>query len=239
MAFIPGSMPGTAQELNTIVYMAVIYDNRVCIYANELIIYDPKRKVGSEKGFLPLGTYNTKVRRKQINVVLHACLGRQALVEFDSLEDYIQRLYIKYYGDPHEDVERPKMSLLERTMSYNEAAFTFFTSEYKDAFGKRLSPEKAAFYTLQARVLDAVIRLRNGNAEGSFGRSGERFSVWDRLSGMVNDLTEVRDSKGGIRYPHKLPTTGKTLKRKVDQYEIEGFIALVHKNKGNVSAALI
>ena len=158
MAFIPGSMPGTAQELNTIVYMAVIYDNRVCIYANELIIYDPKRKVGSEKGFLPLGTYNTKVRRKQINVVLHACLGRQALVEFDSLEDYIQRLYIKYYGDPHEDVERPKMSLLERTMSYNEAAFTFFTSEYKDAFGKRLSPEKAAFYTLQARVFVTEMR---------------------------------------------------------------------------------
>ena len=239
MAFIPGSKPGAAQELNTIVYMAVIYDNRVCIYANELIMYTPKYKVGSDKGFLPFGTYKSKVRRKKINVVLHACLGRQALVEFDSLEDYIQRLYIKYYGDPHEDVERPKMSLLERTMSYNEAAFTFFTSEYKDAFGKRLSPEKAAFYTLQARVLDAVIRLRNGNAEGSFGRSGERFSVWDRLSEMVNDLTEVRDSKGGIRYPHKLPTTGKTLKRKVDQYEIEGFIALVHKNKGNISAALI
>ena len=69
--------------------MAVIYNDKVCIYANELIMYDPKRKVGSEKGFLPLGTYNTKVNRKQIVVAERASLRRPALVEFDSLEVYI------------------------------------------------------------------------------------------------------------------------------------------------------
>ena len=29
--------------------MAVIYNDKVCIYANELIMYDPKRKVGSRR----------------------------------------------------------------------------------------------------------------------------------------------------------------------------------------------
>ena len=48
--------------------MAVIYNDKVCIYANELIMYDPKRKVGSEKGFLPIGTYKGKVSRKQIAI---------------------------------------------------------------------------------------------------------------------------------------------------------------------------
>lgn len=218
--------------------MAVIYNDKVCIYANELIMYDPKRKVGSEKGFLPLGTYNTKVNRKQIVVAERASLRRPALVEFDSLEVYMQQLYIKYYGDPHEDVERAATSPLERAVGYNEAAYSFFTT-YRDGAGKPLRPEKVTLYTLQARVLDAVIRLRDSNAECGFGRGGSRFNVWDRLSEMVNDLLKVRDSKGNTRYPHKLPSTGKTLKRKVDQYEAEGFIALVHKNKGNTSAALI
>ena len=211
--------------------MAVIYNDKVCIYANELIMYDPKRKVGSEKGFLPIGTYKGKVSRKQIAIARRASLRRPALVEFDSLEVYIQQLYIKYYGDPHEDVERAATSPLERAVGYNEAAYSFFTT-YRDGAGKPLRPEKVTLYTLQARVLDAVIRLRDSNAECGFGRGGSRFNVWDRLSEMVNDLLKVRDSKGNTRYPHKLPSTGKTLKRKVDQYEAEGFIALVHKNKG-------
>ena len=75
--------------------MAVIYNDKVCIYANELIMYDPKRKVGSEKGFLPIGTYKGKVSRKQIAIARRASLRRPALVEFDSLEVYIQQLYIK------------------------------------------------------------------------------------------------------------------------------------------------
>ena len=208
--------------------MAVIYNDKVCIYANELIMYDSKRKMGSEKGFLPVGTYNSKVSRKQIIIARRSIPNSSALVEFDSLETYIQQLYIKYYGDPHEDVERAATSPLERAIGYNEAAYSFFTT-YRDGAGKPLRPEKVTLYTLQARVLDAVIRLRDSNAECGFGRGGSRFNVWDRLSEMVNGLLKVRDSKGNTRYPHKLPSTGKTLKRKVDQYEAEGFIALVHK----------
>ena len=96
--------------------MAVIYNDKVCIYANELIMYDPKRKVGSEKGFLPRGTYDSKVNRKQIIIARRSIPNSPALVEFDSLEVYIQQLYIKYYGDPHEDVERAATSPLERAV---------------------------------------------------------------------------------------------------------------------------
>lgn len=121
--------------------MAVIYNDKVCIYANELIMYDPKRKVGSEKGFLPRGTYDSKVNRKQIIIARRSIPNSPALVEFDSLEVYIQQLYIKYYGDPHEDVERAATSPLERAVGYNEAAYSFFTT-YRDGAGKPLRPEK-------------------------------------------------------------------------------------------------
>ena len=70
--------------------MAVIYNDKVCIYANELIMYDSKRKMGSEKGFLPVGTYNSKVSRKQIIIARRSIPNSSALVEFDSLETYIQ-----------------------------------------------------------------------------------------------------------------------------------------------------
>lgn len=218
--------------------MAEIYKNRVCVYANELIMYDAKRKVGSERGFLPKGTYDAKVNTKKIIVARRASRGVMALVYFDSLEEYVQKLYTKYYCNPYEEVERNQESLLEKELGYNEAAYTFF-AEYKDDAGKRLKPEKVSLYTLQARVLDAVIRLRDGSRSTDFGSGGTRFNRWDRLSELVNELLRVQDSRGNDRYPHKLPSSGKTLKRKVEQYEAEGFIALVHKNKGNAHAALI
>ena len=37
--------------------MAEIFNNRICVFANELIIFNPKTQVGSEDGFIPEGTY--------------------------------------------------------------------------------------------------------------------------------------------------------------------------------------
>lgn len=73
------------------------------------------------------------------------------------MEEYIKNQYIKAYGDPHEEFDAVlKQSLLERELQYNEEAYTFFT-DFTDEAGKKLKPEKAALYTLQARVLDAVL----------------------------------------------------------------------------------
>lgn len=44
--------------------MAIICNGRIGIYANELIIENPSRKIGSKHGFLPEGTYQTMVRKK-------------------------------------------------------------------------------------------------------------------------------------------------------------------------------
>ncbi len=42
--------------------MAEIFNNRICVFANELIIFNPKTQVGSEDGFIPEGTYYSMVR---------------------------------------------------------------------------------------------------------------------------------------------------------------------------------
>lgn len=214
--------------------MAVIYNNQVCVFANELITYNAKRNIGSEKGFIPEGTFQSKSRRGLIAIARRSTPKSPALVYFDTMEEYIKNQYIKAYGDPHEEFDAVlKQSLLECELQYNEEAYTFFT-DFTDEAGKKMKPEKAALYTLQARVLDAVLRLYRENRR-SVGDGTVKVSVWDNLSRMVNDLLSVRNSRGEQRYPHKLPSTGKTLQRKALQYEKEGFYALVNKNHGNTS----
>ena len=44
---------GTCAKVNSIIIMAEIFNNRICVFANELIIFNPKTQVGSEDGFIP------------------------------------------------------------------------------------------------------------------------------------------------------------------------------------------
>lgn len=105
--------------------MAVIYNNQVCVFANELIAYNEKRKLGSKEGFLPEGTFQSKARRGLIMIARRGG-GQPALVYFDTMEEYIKQQYIKIYGDPHEAFDAlPKQSLLERELEYNEEAYSF------------------------------------------------------------------------------------------------------------------
>ena len=65
--------------------MAVIYNNQVCVFANELITYNAKRNIGSVKGFIPEGTFQSKSRRGLI-VIARRGGGQPALVYFDTME---------------------------------------------------------------------------------------------------------------------------------------------------------
>lgn len=106
--------------------MAVIYNNQVCVFANELITYNAKRNIGSEKGFIPEGTFQSKSRRGLIAIARRSTPKSPALVYFDTMEEYIKNQYIKAYGDPHEEFDAVlKQSLLERELQYNEEAYTF------------------------------------------------------------------------------------------------------------------
>lgn len=215
--------------------MYEVYNNRLCIYANDLIRRNQKRGVGSDRGFLPEGTYNYKVNRGLLVLMRRASNGKPALIEYMTMEDNIKKQYRDIYGDPVEAAERNRMGLLESTLKYNEAAYSFFSSEYRDSEGRKLSADKAALYTLQARVLDAVLYIV-GEKKREIGGGNTRIDVWGRLSDMVNELGEIRNSLGEAKYPHKLPANPKSLKRKADQYAKEGLASLIHKNRGNNNA---
>ena len=218
--------------------MYEVYNNRLCVYANDLIRLNPQRGIGSEKGFLPEGTYYTKINRGLLVLIRRATNGKPALIEYMTMEDEVKKQYKNIYGDPVEAAERNRMGLLESTMKYNEEAYTYFSTTYRDELGRKLSAEKASLYTLQARVLDAVISIAD-DKKREIGGGNTRIDVWGKLSVMVNDLAEIRNSQGEPRYMHKLPVNAKSLKRKADQYAKEGWISLIHKNRGNRNAVKV
>lgn len=218
--------------------MYEVFNNCLCIYANDLIRHNPKRGVGSERGFLAEGTYYDKVNRGLLVLMRRGGNGKPALIEYMTMEESVKRKYIDTYGDPMRESKSSSMGLLENTMKYNEAAYTYFSTEYRDELGRKLNAEKASLYTLQARILDACLFLA-GEKKREIGGGNTRIDVWGKLSDMVNDLATIRNNQGELRYIHKLPSNGKSLKRKADQYAKEGWSALIHKNRGNRNAVKV
>ena len=215
--------------------MYEVFNNSLCIYANDLIRLNSKTGVGSEKGFLAEGTYYYKVNRGLLVLMRRGGNGKPALIEYKTMEEDVKKKYVETYGDPIREAERNRMGLLESTLQYNEAAYTFFSVEYRDELGRKLSADKAALYTLQVRVLDACITLAN-DRKNWVGQGSTRIDIWGKISDLVNELATIRNNQGEPMYLHKLPANAKSLKRKADQYIKEGWSALIHKNRGNANA---
>ena len=75
--------------------MAEIFNNRICVFANELIIFNPKTQVGSEDGFIPEGTYYSMARNGQLIVLRRGIPGCPALVDFETMRKDIKKEYDK------------------------------------------------------------------------------------------------------------------------------------------------
>ena len=207
----------------------------VCVSANELIKQYATK--GSETGFLTYDQFRYKAAVKKLTVVRSHGRGQSALVEFSTMEEDVKREYVRIYGNPEEQVERRHFSVLKETMRYNEEAYSFF-ADMRDVNGKKLPRERVDLYALQVRVLDAVVELSRAR-KTLIGGGRTRIDIWERLSELVNDLATMRDSRGQLRYEHKLPTTPRTLQRKVQEYVKGGWVSLVHKGRGNTSAAKV
>ena len=223
--------------------MAVVYNDKVCVPANELIILDTRRKVGSQCGFISEGTYASMVRRGQLRVVRRSTPGSSALIEFDTMRPDIKRQYTEANGDPYADLAaRSQKGILEEEMCYNNRAYNFF-SMYRYGADRCLTPEKIDEYTLAVNVMEALLRLRDRQKRSAIG-GRTRINVWERLGEQCQAILEVRDSRGKQMFPHNLPKSWKALKRKCEAYEAaraggeeEGFRSVIHKNYGNVAAS--
>ena len=227
--------------------MALIFNNRVCVFANELIIYNPKRNVGSQDGFISEGTFQTMKKRKQIIVLHRSTPGQSAIVDFETMREDMKRKFIELNGDPRAVIAtQSQKSLLEEAIVFSNDAFEFYTTKYRYDGGKKLPDAKIDEYTLNVRVLEAILYLRDEHRKDVIGTSGPRVNMWKKLCTLSNDLLTLRDPHGKPLFPHTLPQNAASLKRKCQEYEDacrisreEGYRYLIHKNFGNKSAAVV
>lgn len=227
--------------------MALIFNNRVCVFANELIIYNPKRNVGSQDGFIPEGTFQTMKKRKQIIVLHRSTPGQSAIVDFETMREDMKRKFIELNGDPRATLAtQSQKSLLEEAIVFSNDAFEFYTTKYRYDGGKKLPDAKIDEYTLNVRVLEAILYLKDEHRKDVIGTSGPRVNMWKKLCTLSNELLALRDPHGKPLFPHTLPQNAASLKRKCQEYEDacrisreEGYRYLIHKNFGNKSAAVV
>ena len=227
--------------------MAEIFDNRICVFANEIISLNPQRNIGSDKGFVSEGTFCTMKRRKQLIVLSRSTPGKSALVDFETMRQDIKNKYIEVYGDPRAEIAtKTQKSVLEDAIVYGNAAYEFFSVKYRYDGDKKLPPVKVDEYTLNVRIINALLLLRDGRKVKEIGGGSTRINVWERLCTLSNDLLTLKDPNGRDIFPHNLPKNWKSLKRKCEQYEAarriseeEGYRSIIHKSYGNKYAAVV
>mgnify|MGYP000755957041 FL=1 len=173
------------------------------MFANELIIFNPKTQVGSEDGFIPEGTYYSMARNGQLIVLRRGIPGCPALVDFETMRKDVKKEYIVRKGDPRAEIAaKTQKSILEDAIVYSNAAYEFFSVKYRYDGDKKLPPAKIDEYTLNVRIMNALLSLRDGRKANSIGGGSTRINVWEKLCKLSNDLLTP------VSYTHlKLPTT--------------------------------
>ncbi|MEG1926404.1 MAG: hypothetical protein RR415_11740, partial [Ruthenibacterium sp.] len=154
------------------------------------------------------------------------------LVEFDTMRKDVKDKYIEIYGNPYDSTA--ELNILESAMRPDERAFSFYQ---KHRYGKNndiaLPPHRIAEYTLNARVLNAIIALKQNKKSLSVGGNTIKVNLNANLTMLANSIRE----KEGLK--HSLPTSESKLMRKVSRYKKEGYGCLINPAYGNVSAAKI
>lgn len=169
-----------------------------------------------------------------------------AIIEFETMRHDIQQQYIEANGDPRSLLaSQASKNLLEEVVVFSSEAHEYYTTVYRYD-GKKLPPQKVDEYTVNVRVIEAILALRDRRSKWTVGGGSTRINLWQRLCNLSNELRELTDPHGKKLFPHTLPANAASLKRKCDAYETArresaeaAYRTLIHKNYGNRAAAIV
>lgn len=118
-------------------------------------------------------------KRKQIIVLHRSTPGQSAIVDFETMREDMKRKFIELNGDPRAVIAtQSQKSLLEEAIVFSNDAFEFYTTKYRYDGGKKLPDAKIDEYTLNVRVLEAILYLRDEHRKDVIGTSGPRVNMW-------------------------------------------------------------
>ncbi|WP_086984871.1 hypothetical protein [Elizabethkingia miricola] len=154
-----------------------------------------------------------------------ASIGYDALIEYNSLcQEWCDMLVLKF-GNPPEKI---KESYFAQHYFTDGKAFDFYElHRYGDCNDISLEPEQIELYTNNASVLNTCITIKNNRKGFKKALNSTTMDIWESLSRDVNNFNVVK---------HNLPKHKDSLRRKVLEYQKEGYKCLISGRLQNKNA---
>ena len=189
------------------------YGNTLCISARELV----------DGGIMTQSNYCQLVARKKVTVARRGGgANGYALVAVSSLPDTYREKVNALYPDPSLEV---LLAWLGANYEIDQAAVTYFNDWKVKCGHDGAKDEHVAEYVANASVLNACIRLYN-NAKAIHKTMGLKYD-WSMMAQAVEGYR--------IKTGHTLPTSMLRFRKKVNEYQAEGYACLISGKFGNQS----
>jgi hypothetical protein len=198
------------------------YKNRVCVTFEELTRADDGEAVMTAE------VYRYYSRRKYFRWMRQGKgLGCYALIEFASLPPKYRARFEDKYGKP-EEVLKGK-PIVEELAIDGKARDFYRAHQLPD--GTRMTDEQIDEYTVNASVLNELIRLINDRRSRRKAHGHRAADFWDSILVTSANFRE---------YPgHTLPAGKSQLQNKINDYKRDGYAALISGKLGNVNSVKI
>ena len=143
------------------------------------------------------------------------CFNTDALVLFSSLDQATKDKITIKWGHPKTEIK--KNFFAEHYFSDRAAADFYLAFNYGDD-SKKLDLKFVEQYTYNASVLNTVLEVKTNRKAYIKAQGVLNVDIWQSLSNDVNGFRDVA---------HNLPTNKDALRRKVVQYQKEGYGCLI------------
>lgn len=190
-------------------------------YQNNILSI-PAKLLYKDLELIAFNTYKSWCTRGKLVKTQRGGKGNTAWVSFHEIKDeWVKNAIKAYLGDPKDVIS---INLLEGYIVPDHKAINFFASHVKPD-GKGLSEDKQRVKATNAMILNAVATV--------FKERGvlvkKKKEAWQNVSESVNALNKNK-------WSYKLPSTARTLERKYNQYQKEGYCVFIHKGEGSDNA---
>ncbi|MDH6357214.1 kinase [Parabacteroides sp. PF5-9] len=194
----------------------------ICVTVEELTRKDDGEAIMSFEN------YKTLVKRNRATVVRKAGgFGVYALIDYNSLPERFRIRFEEKYGKPEEILKKQALS---ETLIEDTKAREYF-ADYRLPDGTYLPTDKIDEYTINASVLNEIIKIENNRESLRKALGGKAGSV---RQSIINTVEKFRDYPG-----HTLPGSWARLQQKIKDYRDTGYFALVSGRLGNENAIKI
>lgn len=186
------------------------YDNRLCISMRELV----------DGGVMTASNYKALTSRGRMDVVRRGGRGGYALISVSSLPDVYQTKLKEIYPDPSLEV---LLAWLDANYEVDQNAVAYFNDWRTRSGHDHATDEHVKEYVTNASVLNACIKLYN-NAKAIQRTMGQKYD-WSMMSQAVEGYR--------MKTGHTLPKSMLRFRKKVNEYEKDGYESLISGKFGN------